>query len=243
MYVLIGVLVVILGFMLRVNALVVVVVAGIVTGFLGGMTPLQILNTFGTGFAGSRSVTVFAVVLPVIGLIEHFGLQEQARRLISKLSKMTPGWLYALYMFIRQGTSAIGLMNIMGHAQTVRPLIYPMALGSAERKYGERLTPTMRERLKGMAAASDNIGAFFGEDVFVAVGSILLITGFVDSTYKLKLDALQIALWAIPTGLCALALHVGRMRLFDRRLDRMAAEGAVQGSRTPAAAAQSEEQH
>ncbi len=235
MYVLIGVLLIIVGFMLRLNALVVVVVAGIVTGLLGGMSPLTILNTFGTGFAGSRSVTVFAVVLPVIGLIEHFGLQEQARRLITKLPKMTPGRLYALYMFIRQATSAVGLMNMMGHAQTVRPLIYPMALGSSERKYKE-VPPVMRERLKGMAAASDNIGAFFGEDVFVAVGSILLITGFVDATYNLKLDALHVALWAIPTALCALALHLVRMYFFDRQLDHLAAAAVKNPAPATAAA-------
>lgn len=225
MVVLIGVGVVIVGFLLGVNALVVVVVAGIVTGFLGGMSFMDILNLFGTGFAGSRSVTVFAVVLPVIGVIEHFGLQEQARRLIAKLRNGTAGRLCAVYMIIRQVLSALGLMNVMGHAQTVRPLIYPMSIGAAERRYGEDgVTDEMRERIKGMAAASDNTGAFFGEDVFVAVGSILLITGFVDSTYGLKLDALQIALWAIPTGLCAMVVHVTRMFLFDRRLDRMAAE-------------------
>jgi hypothetical protein len=69
----------------------------------------------------------------------------------------------------------------------------------------------------------DNVGAFFGEDIFVAVGSILLITGFVDATYGLKLDALQIALWAIPTALCALVIHAGRLLYFDRQLDRMMA--------------------
>ncbi|MEU7519150.1 hypothetical protein AB0A85_05565, partial [Kitasatospora aureofaciens] len=31
------------------------------TGLLGGMSPLKVLEAFGTGFASSRSVTVFAV--------------------------------------------------------------------------------------------------------------------------------------------------------------------------------------
>jgi hypothetical protein len=79
------------------------------------------------------------------------------------------------------------------------------------------------EKLKGHAGAVDNVAAFFGEDIFVAVGSILLITGFVDATYGLKLDALQIALWAIPTALCALVIHAGRLLYFDRQIDRMMA--------------------
>lgn len=111
----------------------------------------------------------------------------------------------------------------MGHDQTVRPLIYPMALGAAERRYGEDgVNDTMREHLKEFAAASDNIGAFFGEDVFIAVGSIPLITGFVDTTYHLQLDAFQIARWAIPTAICALIVHWVCSLLFDRRLDQIA---------------------
>lgn len=81
------------GSALRPNPSVLLVVAGIVTGLQGRMSPVDVLDTFGTGFAGSRSVTDFAVVLPIIGLIEHVGLQEQSRRLIAKLSELTVGRL------------------------------------------------------------------------------------------------------------------------------------------------------
>jgi uncharacterized membrane protein len=221
--VLIGVVLVVAGFALRLNPLVVVTAAGIVTGLLGGLSPLRILNEFGNGFAGSRSVTLFVVVLPVIGLIERFGLQEQARSLIGKLTFLTAGRLLATYQVIRQVTAALGLLSFGGHAQTIRPLVYPMAEGAAERRYGRVLPEKVVEKIKGHAGAVDNVGAFFGEDIFVAVGSILLITGFVDATYGLKLDALQIALWAIPTALCALVIHAGRLLYLDRQLDRMMA--------------------
>ncbi|WP_425559039.1 5-oxoproline transporter, DUF969 family subunit [Kutzneria kofuensis] len=61
---------------------------------------------------------------------------------------------------------------------------------------------------------------FFGEDIFIAVGSILLITSLVDSTYHLKLDALQIAVWAIPTAICAYLIHGARLLWLDRTLAR-----------------------
>lgn len=221
--VLIGVVLVVVGFALRLNPLVVVTVAGIATGLLGGLSPLGILNEFGNGFAGSRSVTLFIVVLPVIGLVERFGLQEQARLLIGKLTYLTAGRLLATYQVIRQVTAALGLLSFGGHAQTIRPLVYPMAEGAAERKYGRALPEKVQEKLKGHAAGVDNVGAFFGEDIFVAVGSILLITGFVDATYGLKLDALQIALWAIPTAVIALLIHSARLLYLDRQLDRMMA--------------------
>lgn len=223
MLVLIGVLLVVVGFALRLNPLVVVTAAGIITGLLGGLNPLEILNAFGNGFAGSRSVTLFIVVLPVIALVERFGLQEQARRLIGRLTLLTTGRLLAAYQLIRQVTAALGLLSIGGQAQTIRPLIYPMAQGAAVRRYGRALPDAVVEKIKGHAAAVDNVGAFFGEDIFVAVGSILLITGFVDTTYHLKLDALQVALWAIPTALCAFAIHAGRLLYLDRQLTAMMA--------------------
>jgi uncharacterized membrane protein len=221
--VLIGVLLVVIGFALRLNPLVVVTVSGIITGFLGKLSPLEILNAFGNGFAASRSVTLFVLVLPVIGLIERYGLQEQGRRLIAKLAGLTTGRLLFLYQFIRQLTAAVGLNSIGGPAQTVRPPIYPMAEGAAERRYGTGVTDAMREKVKGYAASADTVGVFFGEDIFVAIGSILLITGFVDSAYDLKLDALHVALWAIPTAICAFLIHGARLLYLDRQLGTMAA--------------------
>jgi uncharacterized membrane protein len=106
----------------------------------------------------------------------------------------------------------------------VRPLIYPMAEGAAERRYGRSLPEAVREKIKGFSASADTVGVFFGEDIFVAIGSILLITGFVDATYGLKLDALTIALWAIPTAVCAFAIHGARLFYLDRQLTRMTAD-------------------
>jgi len=191
---------------------------------------VDILNAFGNGFAGSRSVTTFAIVLPVIGLIERYGLQEQAKRLISRLEKLTTGRILTAYLLIRQLTSAVGLSSIGGPAQTVRPLIYPMAEGAALQKYG-KLPLAMTEKIKGYSSSADTVGLFFGEDIFVAIGSILLITSFVDTTYQVKLEPIDIALWAIPTAIGALLIHGIRMLLLDRKLDRMAtaAVGAKDG--------------
>lgn len=222
MLVLVGVLLVVVGFALRLNPLLVVTGAGIVTGLLGGLSPVAVLDAFGNGFAGSRSVTLFVVTLPVIGLIESRGLQEQARKLISRLARMTTSRLLFSYLVIRQVTAALGLLSIGGPAQTVRPLVYPMAESTAERRHGQ-LPEAVTERIKGFSSSADTVGSFFGEDVFVAVGSILLITGFVDATYGLHLDALHIALWAIPTGVCALVIHGLRLLRLDRQIDRMVA--------------------
>jgi uncharacterized membrane protein len=166
---------------------------------------------------------VFIVVLPVIGLIERYGLQDQARKLISKLRGMTTGRLLAVYLFIRQVSAALGLNAIGGPAQAVRPIVAPMSEAAAERKHG-KLDQPMTEKVRSYAASADTVGLFFGEDIFVAIGSILLITGFVDTSYHLKLEPLGIALWAIPTAVCAFVIHGFRMLRFDKRLDAMAAD-------------------
>ena len=218
MIVLLGVLIVVVGFALRINPLLVVTVAGIASAMLAGMHPLQILDAFGTGFANSRSVTIAFVVLPVIGLLERFGLQQRAKELISQAAALTAGRILLVYLAARQILSAIGLTSIGGPAQMVRPVIYPMAEGAATRTYGE-VSESQTESIKANAAAADTIGAFFAEDCFVAVGSVLLIVAYADASYHLKLEAWQVALWAIPTAIAAFIVHGFRLLRFDRKLD------------------------
>jgi uncharacterized membrane protein len=128
-------------------------------------------------------------------------------------------------MVIRQITAAVGLNSIGGPAQTVRPLIYPMAEGAALQRYGP-LSLRMTDKIKGYSSSADTVGVFFGEDIFVAIGSILLITSFVDTTYGLTLEPIDLALWAIPTGVAALLIHAPQLLLLDRKLTRMAAHPA-----------------
>ncbi len=220
MIVLLGVLLVVIGFAVRFNPLLVVTVAGIVSALLGGVSPLHILDAFGNGFANSRSVTIAFIVLPVIGLLERYGLQQRAKMLISQAAALTAGRLLLLYLFLRQATAAIGLTSIGGTPQMVRPVIYPMAEGAAMRTLGA-LPERVTETIKAHSAAADTVGVFFGEDCFVAVGSVLLITSYVDASYHLKLDPLQIAIWAIPTAIAAFIVHGFRLLCLDKQLAAM----------------------
>ncbi len=221
MIVLLGVLIVVVGFALRFNPLLVVTVAGIASALLGGLTPLHVLEAFGTGFAASRSISVAFIVLPVIGLLERYGLQQRAKALISRAALLTAGRLLLMYLFVRQLAAALGLTGIGGTAQMVRPVIYPMAEGAAMRLYG-RTSLRLTETIKAHAAAADTVGAFFGEDCFVAIGSVLLIAGYVDASYHLKLDPLQIAIWAVPTAIAAFVIHGFRLLRLDGHLTAIA---------------------
>jgi len=93
-----------------------------------------------------------------------------------------------------------------------------MSEAAAERTLGE-LTDSEREQVRASAAATDNIGLFFGEDVFVAIGAVLLIQGFY-ARNGIELEPLTIAIWALPTAIAAFVIHSIRLKLLQRRLER-----------------------
>ena len=80
---LIGIVIVIIGFALKFDTLATVVVAGIVTGLVGGMSIMDILSTLGAAFLTNRTATLFILTLPVIGICERMGLRDKAVDFIS----------------------------------------------------------------------------------------------------------------------------------------------------------------
>jgi len=215
---LLGIALVVIGFALRFNPLLVVAVAGIVTGLLGHMGFLKVLGTLGHGFNENRYVSIIWIILPVIGLLERYGLQQRARTLIGGIRGATMGRLLIIYLGFRQILSALGLTSVAGHAQTVRPLVAPMALAAAEKQHGKLDEETI-ERVKAISAATDNVGLFFGEDIFLAVASILLIQGAM-AGFGIQLTPFQLSVWAIPSAIAAFLIQATRLILFDRRLAR-----------------------
>ena len=215
---LLGILLVVGGFALKFNPMLVVTASAIVTGLIAGMGPVEVVSTFGKAFNDNRIIAIVWIVLPVVGSLERFGLQQRAATLIRSLKNATTGRLLILYLAYRQLTAAIGLHSTAGHPQTVRPLVAPMALAAAERQHGE-LSGEEADKVKSYAAATDNVGLFFGEDIFFAIGSIVLIQQSL-KTYGYDLAPLDLALWAIPSAVAAFLIHGARLLMFDRRLAR-----------------------
>lgn len=229
MLVLLGIGVVILGFVLRANPLLVVMAAALTTGLAAAWTPdadmqtlyaaaLSTLAGFGKAFNDNRYVSLVWCVLLAIGLLERAGLQERARALIGRVKAATVGRVLWVYLVVRQIAAALGLTSLGGHPQMVRPLVAPMAEGAAETRYGA-LPDRERYLIRSHAAAADNIGLFFGEDIFIAIASILLIKGFLEQN-GIIVEPLQLSIWAIPTAIAALAIHSVRLWLLDAELKR-----------------------
>jgi len=217
---LLGVAIVVIGFVLRFNPVLVVVLAGLCSGLLAGKPVGALLALLGESFVSNRALLLYVLTLPAIGLLERAGLREHVHAWISRLRGLTLARLLIGYMGLRQLLSMVGLTNVGGHAQTVRPLLAPMSEAAADKQFGT-LGEAERQRLLALDAATDNVGLFFGEDVFVAVGAVLLIQGFY-AQHGIELEPLQIALWALPTAICAFLIHGARSVLFARRINAMA---------------------
>ena len=212
---LLGILVIVVGFALRFNPMLVVPAAALTTGLLAGLDLTTVIAKLGKAFTDSRIIAIPWIVLPVIGLLERYGLQQRARAVIAGFRAASAGRLLILYLLYRQIISAIGLVATAGQAQTVRPLVAPMAVAAAEK--GGPLDEATADRVKAYAAATDNVGAFFGEDIFFAIGSILLIQKTLE-VYGIALSPLQLSVWAMPTAAAAFLIHAARLLLLDRSL-------------------------
>lgn len=220
---LIGIVIVIVGFLFKFDTLAVVVVAGIVTGLVGGMSFMDILSTLGSAFLTNRTATLFILTLPVIGLCERMGLRDKAVDFIKGLKGATTGRLLSIWQLIRTVCSAFSL-RVGGHAQFIRPLINPMAQAAAVAKYGE-IDEKTEDEIKGMAAGTENYGNFFAQNCFMGASGTLLIVStlneiFVSNGIDKTVTANQIALQSIPIAVISVVVGVIYALWYDRKLNK-----------------------
>ena len=205
---LIGILIIIIGFALKLDTIAVVVTAGVTTGFVANMSIGEILSSLGEGFINNRATCLFMLTIPVIGLCERYGLKAKG---------LSTGVLLSGYTFIREATIAMGV-TLGGHPQFVRPLVSPMAEGASVAKY-EELDEKDLDKIKAYSAASDNIGNFFAQNVFIANPGILLIASTLEGL-GINVDTLQLSKAAIIIAIIALAIWIIQNILLDRNLKR-----------------------
>ena len=207
--VLIGILIVIIGFALKLDSIAVIIISGLVTGFAANMDLNEILTILGQTFVNQRLITIFILTLPVIGISERYGLKEKAVSLIKQVKNLSTGKLLTLYCLIRQ---------ISGHPQFVRPLINPMAQGAAISKYG-KLDEKTEAKIKAAAASMDNYGNFYGQNLFLASSGVLLISNTL-SELGYATTGLDIAKASIPVAIIAFVLVLVQNILLDKQLER-----------------------
>ena len=214
---LVGILVVVAGFVLKFDTMATVVAAGLVTGLVAGMSPMEILTTLGDAFLSNRTATLFVLTLAAIGLCERNGLKDKAVDLVRMMKSATTGRVLALWQVIRTMASAFSL-RIGGHPQFIRPLINPMAQGAAVARFG-KIAPEDEDKIKGFAAATENYGNFFAQNCFMgSSGTLLIVSTLNEQGYQV--DALQIAGQAVPIAVISVVVGVLWGLLFDVAMKR-----------------------
>ena len=212
-----GILVVVIGFVLKLDIMATVVAAGLVTGLVSGMSVREILEILGSAFLDNRTATLFVLTLPAIGLCERNGLKDKAVDLISGMKSATTGRVLALWQAVRTVASAFSL-RIGGHPQFIRPLINPMAQGAAVARFG-RISEADADRIKGMAAGTENYGNFFAQNCFMGSSGTLLIVSTLNGQ-GYRVDALQIAGQSVPVAVISVVVGVVYALLFDAAMKR-----------------------
>lgn len=217
---LLGLFLIGVGFAFRLNPLLVVVVGGITTGMLAGFSFNEVVAMIGRFFTDNRGLLLpMVLMVPVVGVLEKHGLQERVAALIRRSKAATAGRVAWIYQVLRGLTSMLGL-SIGNHAAMVRPLIAPMAEGAAQARDGQP-NDQAREDIRAHAAAAENVGNFFSDDILVAVGALLLIKAFFENA-GVEVALGDLKRWSLPTALWVVAVGWWRYRRLDTRLKKAA---------------------
>lgn len=212
---LIGILIIVVGFALRLNAIAIVMAAGVVTGLVGGMSIPEILATLGDTFVANRYMAMFIITLPVVGVLEKNGLKQVAGNLIAKMKKATPGLIAVGYTVIRGALAAFNV-SFGGVAGFIRPVICPMAEASVE-KYGTKLEEEDKDTIKAMNSAAENIAWFFGQVLFIAGSGVLLVKSTLEP-FNYEIDPIRAIKAEIPVFIIAVIVSGIYFMMIDKKI-------------------------
>jgi len=210
-----GIAVVIAGFMLKLEPILIVLLGIIVTAVSSLMSPVDLLTTLGTSFVNNRVMATFILVLLVTGTMERNGLRETAAKVIGKVKGASPGAVVGSYGIFR---AIFAMFNVAfgGVAGFVRPVIMPMATGAIEAQ-GDKPNEEHVEQIKGMASAMENVGNFFFQVLFITAGGNLLVQSTLAGLgYEVELVDLMVTV--IPVSIFAIVWATIFFYLKDRRL-------------------------
>ena len=204
---LLGVLIVIVGFALKLDSILIIFLALITTGIVGGLGVGGLLETIGTNFVANRSMAIFMMI----------GLREAAANLIKKVKSATAGKLIAVYGVLNGlfGAFNVGFGGVAGF---IRPVLLPMAEGAIENKEGT-VNEEHLEEVKGLAAAMQNFTWFFFQVLFVGgAGGILVQTTLAGLGYEVSL--IDLAAVEIPVALFSLVVSCVYVIVKDNRISK-----------------------
>ncbi|KND57660.1 Membrane protein [Candidatus Paraburkholderia schumanniana] len=199
---LIGVAVIIAGFVLRFNPMLIVAAAAIITGIAAHFPVEKLLTAIGSGFLKTRNIPLIILLpLAVIGLLGATR-PARARADVDFEHQGRDGRTPAHRLSVRARNYGGGRADGPGRPSADGA---PAARADGRRRYRSALRQAVRRgalQAAGLLGGADNVGLFFGEDIFVAFGAIVLMTTFLKEA-GIVVEPMHVAVWGIPTAICA----------------------------------------
>lgn len=195
---LIGVLIVIVGFSLKLDSILIIFLAAVSTALVSGLGVDGLLEQLGTNFVANRSMAIFIMILLITGVLERNGLREAAANLMRKVKSATAGKLICAYGILRGffGAFNVGFGGVAGF---VRPVLLPMAEGAVKNQ-GHDVNEEHLDQIKGMASGMENVTWFFFQVLFVGgAGGILVQSTLKSLGYEVEL--VELALTEVPIAI------------------------------------------
>lgn len=212
---LLGIVVVIIGFALKLEPIAIIVVSAIVTAVCGGINVVDLLTSVGTTFVANRNQLITIILMILTGTLEKNGLKEAGAALIRKAKGLTTGMLIAIWGVLDE-IFIIFKIPIGGIPSYVRPILMPMTLGIIESK-GYEVAPEHEETIKALYGKDYNVSNFFGQCLFAANSSVLLIQSTLASI-GYEVDVMQIVAVQIPVALFAMLVNATQTLIVDGRM-------------------------
>ena len=211
---LLGIVIVVVGFAAKLDSILIIMVAAVVTALIAGMDPVKFLETMGASFVSNRSMCVFIMTFVITGTLERNGRKQAAAALMKKFKGATAGMVLAAYGVFRVIFAAFNV-GFGGVAGFVRPVIMPMAQAAVEED-GHAIAPEQLEDIKGMAAGMENVTWFFGQMLFVGGSGALLVQNTLEPLgYHVEL--IDLAAVAVAPAIIATIVAIVYYQVLDRK--------------------------
>lgn len=128
---LLGIVIVVVGFALKWDSILTIMLAAVVTAIIAGMDPVVFLQTLGKGFVSNRNMLISVVIFLLTGTLERNGLKSAARALMGRIKRASAGLILGAYGVFRVIFAAFNV-GFGGVAGFVKPVVMPMAEAADE---------------------------------------------------------------------------------------------------------------
>lgn len=229
---LLGVVVVVIGFAMKMQPITIISISALVTAVCGQIPMEEFVTIIGKSFTANRTQLVALIAMVLTGSLERNGLRIAGAELIKNVKGLTSSMLISVWCVLSH-LFIIFKIPIGGINSYVRPILMPMTLGIIESK-GYDIAPEHEETIKALYGKDYNVSNFFGQCLFAANSSVLLIQSTLASI-GYDVDVMQIVMVQVPVAIFAMIVNATQTLIVDKRMIKKYYPDIYKSDKKPAA--------